>query len=90
MLSPSGKWAFFTATIDNENKRSMNHILVYLDLGLPEGFLPPFVIAAGKNEDRAAWICEPEGLVVFGKGQASLWDLSKFVPKKPKSKAKKR
>jgi len=90
MMSPSGKWVFFTATIDNEGKRAMNHVLVYLDPDLPSGFLPPFVVAEGKNEDRAAWITEPEGLVVFGKGQVSLWDLSKFVPKKPKTKPKKR
>ena len=90
MISPSGKWVFFTATMDNENKRSLNHMLICLDPALADGFLPPDIIAVGKNEDRAAWMSEPEGLVIFSKGQVSLWDLSKFSFKKPKSKPKKR
>jgi hypothetical protein len=88
MMSPSGKWAFYTATIDNEGKRTLNHTLLYLDPVLADGFLPPRIIAAGKNEDRVAWMSEPEGLVIFSQGQASLWDLSKFEIKTPKPKSK--
>jgi hypothetical protein len=90
MMSPSGKWVFFTATIDNENKRSLNHMLLYLDPALSNGYLPPRIIALGKNEDRVAWVSEPEGLVIFSKGQVSLWDLPKFDIKKPKPKTRKR
>jgi hypothetical protein len=88
MMSPSGKWAFFTAIIDSAGRRASAHILVSLDPALVDGFRPPRVIAAAKNEDRAAWISKPEGLVIFSKGQAALWDLSKFEIKKPKLKSK--
>jgi hypothetical protein len=87
MISPSGRWVFFTATMDNENKRSLNHMLVCLDPALADGFLPPQIIAVGKNEDRAAWMSEPERLVIFSKGQVSLWDLPNFEIKKPKLKS---
>jgi hypothetical protein len=76
--------------MDSENKRSLNHMLLYLDPSLANGYLPPRIIASGKNEDRAAWMSEPEGLVIFSKGQVSLWNLPKFDIKKTKPKTRKR
>jgi hypothetical protein len=88
MISPSGKWAFFTATAFVENKRIQNHTLLCLDPSLGDGFLTPRIIASGKNEDRVAWMTDPEALVVFGQGHASVWNLSKFDQKKPTAKVK--
>jgi hypothetical protein len=82
MISPSGKWVFFTAITDDENKRSVDHTLLNLDPSSENGYLPPRIIAAGKLEDRAAWMSDPERLVVFCQGQVMVWDLSKFEVKK--------
>jgi hypothetical protein len=88
IMSPSGKWVFLTAETYVQNKRVQNHTLLHLDPSQASGYYPPRVLAEGTNEDRAAWISDPEGLVVFSKGQATVWDLSAFDGEKQVSKAK--
>lgn len=90
IMSPSGKWVFLTAETYIENKRVQNHTLLHLDPSQPNGYYPPRILAEGKNEDRVAWISEPEGLVVFSKGQAAVWDLSTMDIKKLPEKAKRK
>jgi hypothetical protein len=64
--------------------------LLHLDPSQASGYYPPRILAEGKNEDRVAWISDPEELVVFSKGQATVWDLSTMdnmkLPGKAKSK----
>ncbi len=77
MISPSGKWAFFTATTESENSRSVVHEVFALDPGLPSDFLRPHIIAPARKDDHVAWITDPEGVAIFGGGKMSVLNLSK-------------
>jgi hypothetical protein len=74
MVSPSGKWAFFTASIDNAGKQWMGHCL--LDLEQASSPFPRILASASKN-DRVAWINGGESLAVFSEGKISVWVLPK-------------
>ena len=74
MVSPSGRWAFFTASIDNAGKQWMGHCL--LDLDAASSPFPRILASASKN-DRVAWINGGESLAIFGEGKISVWELPK-------------
>ena len=71
LLSPSGRWAFFSTS------RS-RHFLLYIDPDLPGGCLPPFDLKVSGLDNKATWITKPEGFIMQAGEKMRYWDLSKF------------
>jgi hypothetical protein len=71
LLSPSGRWAFFSTS------RS-RHFLLYIDPDLPGGCLPPFDLNVSGLDNKATWITKPEGFIMQTAEKMLYWDLSKF------------
>jgi hypothetical protein len=87
MLSPSGRWVFFTAYLDNNDNRTMNHFVLDLELG--PATVPRMLAEAAKN-DGAAWMNSPEALVIFSAEKVCVWDMPKSQGKKATVKQRKR
>jgi hypothetical protein len=71
LLSPSGRWAFFSTS------RS-RYFLLYIDPDLPGGCLLPFELGVTGFDNKATWITKPEGFVMQAGEKMLYWDLSKF------------
>jgi hypothetical protein len=75
LLSPSGRWVYFNTTGGPVGSR---HFLLYIDLSLPGGCLPPFELNVERYDNKATWITKPEGFVMQAGDKMLYWDLSKF------------
>jgi hypothetical protein len=78
ILSPSGRWAYFNTSGGPVGSR---HFLLYIDLSLPGGCLPPFELNVEGFDNKATWITKPEGFVMQVGDKMLYWDLSKFDPR---------
>lgn len=77
LLSPSGKWLFFTAA---ENRGDDRYFLTYIDKNLPTYYAPPIEIDTDGDDFEVTWMKEPEGFVLHTGKILRYWDLSKFDP----------
>jgi hypothetical protein len=77
LLSPSGKWLFFTAA---ENRGDDRCFLTYIDKNLPTYYAPPIEIDTDGDDFEVTWMKEPEGFVLHTGKILRYWDLSKFDP----------
>jgi hypothetical protein len=71
LLSPSGRWAFFSTS-------KSRYFLLYIDPDLPGGCLPPFELNTTGFDNKATWITKPEGFIMQAGEKMLYWDLSKF------------
>jgi hypothetical protein len=75
LLSPSGRWAFFSTSGCSADSR---HFLLYIDTDLPGGCLPPFYLNVPGLDNKATWITNPEGFIMQVGDKMVYWNLSKF------------
>ena len=77
LLSPSGKWLFFTAA---EKRGDDRYFLTYIDKSLPNYYLPPIEIQTDGDDFEVTWMRDPEGFVLHTGKVLRYWDLSQFDP----------